>query len=297
MELIGSGEKRRLKVGNQAQQLPVRVILPLLSLAPAVSQHWDCARDVVFISFWGIINHDGVLGSVRGRIASVHKGQRLPDKGAGMEVDILSNTFLASPYKMKSFSVWYRWVQYFLSHLFHPHLSGIGPDADCVEVAEHKTKEIFQERSFHWLAIISINQSTVNIQHDIHAKSCARFFFLFHHPVVTSSVKNRNMDEDGFEAHYDVILSGTGLVQSILSAALSKSGKKVLHLDKNDFYGGDHNSTHTLEQFLALCAKRKENRGCSEATFLENETGESVKPESENIEKLCADFLERGQSV
>lgn len=32
--------------------------------------------------------------------------------------------------------------------------------------------------------------------------------------------------------HFDVIVLGTGLTESILAAALAKIGKKVLHLDK-----------------------------------------------------------------
>ncbi|KAI4281800.1 MAG: hypothetical protein L6R38_003429 [Xanthoria sp. 2 TBL-2021] len=37
---------------------------------------------------------------------------------------------------------------------------------------------------------------------------------------------------------WDVMISGTGLPQSLLALALSRSGKKVLHLDQNDYYGG-----------------------------------------------------------
>ncbi|KAI9709947.1 MAG: Rab proteins geranylgeranyltransferase component A [Bogoriella megaspora] len=37
---------------------------------------------------------------------------------------------------------------------------------------------------------------------------------------------------------WDVIISGTGLQQSLLALALSRSDKKVLHIDKNGFYGG-----------------------------------------------------------
>ncbi|KAI1967096.1 hypothetical protein LOZ58_000591 [Ophidiomyces ophidiicola] len=37
---------------------------------------------------------------------------------------------------------------------------------------------------------------------------------------------------------WDVLISGTGLPQSLLALALSRSGKRVLHTDKNDHYGG-----------------------------------------------------------
>lgn len=36
---------------------------------------------------------------------------------------------------------------------------------------------------------------------------------------------------------FDVIVIGTGLIESIVSAACSRSGKSVLHLDNNSFYG------------------------------------------------------------
>ena len=42
------------------------------------------------------------------------------------------------------------------------------------------------------------------------------------------------MDED-----YDVIICGTGLKECILSGLFSVGGKKVLHLDRNNYYGGD----------------------------------------------------------
>ncbi|KAI4342297.1 hypothetical protein MLD38_026937 [Melastoma candidum] len=45
------------------------------------------------------------------------------------------------------------------------------------------------------------------------------------------------MDEE-----YDVIVLGTGLKECILSGLLSVGGLKVLHMDKNDYYGGESTS-------------------------------------------------------
>ncbi|KAL3538708.1 hypothetical protein ACH5RR_002074 [Cinchona calisaya] len=45
------------------------------------------------------------------------------------------------------------------------------------------------------------------------------------------------MDEE-----YDVIVLGTGLKECILSGLLSVDGLKVLHMDKNDYYGGESSS-------------------------------------------------------
>jgi RAB protein geranylgeranyltransferase component A len=38
---------------------------------------------------------------------------------------------------------------------------------------------------------------------------------------------------------YDVIILGTGLKECILSGIFSVEGKKVLHMDRNNYYGGE----------------------------------------------------------
>ncbi|KAI0563402.1 GDP dissociation inhibitor [Gracilaria domingensis] len=45
------------------------------------------------------------------------------------------------------------------------------------------------------------------------------------------------------ETGFDVVVIGTDLPQAILAAALSISGSRVLHLDANDFYGGQWATT------------------------------------------------------
>jgi len=55
-----------------------------------------------------------------------------------------------------------------------------------------------------------------------------------------NSSPNKNNDNDDAtttkEDEYDVIICGTDLIQSILSSALSRAGKKVLHCDGKYFY-------------------------------------------------------------
>lgn len=50
------------------------------------------------------------------------------------------------------------------------------------------------------------------------------------------------MDEE-----YDVIVLGTGLKECILSGLLSVNGMKVLHMDRNDYYGGESSSLNLVQ--------------------------------------------------
>lgn len=53
------------------------------------------------------------------------------------------------------------------------------------------------------------------------------------------------MDEE-----YDAIVLGTGLKECIISGMLSVSGKKVLHMDRNKYYGGESASITPLEELF-----------------------------------------------
>ena len=52
------------------------------------------------------------------------------------------------------------------------------------------------------------------------------------------------------DQEYDCIILGTGLKECILSGLLSHSGKKVLHMDRNNYYGGESTSMHPLEKLF-----------------------------------------------
>ncbi|XP_038552721.1 rab GDP dissociation inhibitor beta [Micropterus salmoides] len=47
---------------------------------------------------------------------------------------------------------------------------------------------------------------------------------------------------------YDVVVLGTGLKECVLSGLMSQSGKKVLHIDRNPYYGGESASISPLEE-------------------------------------------------
>jgi Rab GDP dissociation inhibitor len=44
---------------------------------------------------------------------------------------------------------------------------------------------------------------------------------------------------DEIASEYDVVVLGTGLTECVLSGVLSVKGRKVLHIDRNDHYGGE----------------------------------------------------------
>lgn len=57
----------------------------------------------------------------------------------------------------------------------------------------------------------------------------------------------------------DIVILGTGLVESILAAALSWQGVEVLHVDNKNYYG-DSTSTLTIEQLKKWCLEVNEGK-------------------------------------
>ena len=52
-----------------------------------------------------------------------------------------------------------------------------------------------------------------------------------------TTTRKMKTDEEGLHLQYDVILYGTGLVESIVASALARAGKSILHCDASDHYG------------------------------------------------------------
>ncbi|GJJ07809.1 hypothetical protein Clacol_002014 [Clathrus columnatus] len=70
------------------------------------------------------------------------------------------------------------------------------------------------------------------------------------------------------ETHFDVLILGTGLTQSITAAALSKAGHTVAHIDLENYYGGDQASL-TQEELIDWYKKRpSQNNFISSAELL-----------------------------
>jgi hypothetical protein len=59
------------------------------------------------------------------------------------------------------------------------------------------------------------------------------------------------MDEE-----YDAIVLGTGLKECIISGLLSVDGLKVLHIDRNNYYGGASASLNLVQVRVWWCGGR-----------------------------------------
>ncbi|KAF3435088.1 hypothetical protein FNV43_RR22175 [Rhamnella rubrinervis] len=73
------------------------------------------------------------------------------------------------------------------------------------------------------------------------------------------------LNRDAMDVEYDVIVLGTGLKECILSGLLSVNGLKVLHMDRNDYYGGESTSLNLIQLWKRFRESDKppENFGAS----------------------------------
>ena len=71
----------------------------------------------------------------------------------------------------------------------------------------------------------------------------------------------RSMDEwqSAFAEEWDVVVLGTGMKECLLSGLLSVAGKKVLHLDRNNYYGGASASLDVQQLFAKFAGDEKPN--------------------------------------
>lgn len=59
------------------------------------------------------------------------------------------------------------------------------------------------------------------------------------------------------DGEYDAVILGTGLKECILSGLLALNGKKILHLDRREYYGGDSASVN-LAKFYELAGRSED---------------------------------------
>ncbi|XP_069841806.1 rab proteins geranylgeranyltransferase component A 2-like isoform X2 [Dendropsophus ebraccatus] len=82
---------------------------------------------------------------------------------------------------------------------------------------------------------------------------------------------------DDLPAELDVVILGTGLPESIIAAACSRIGQRVLHLDSKNYYGGNWASFtfSGLQTWIADCQKEEtsgEEPAINQENILENES-------------------------
>lgn len=59
------------------------------------------------------------------------------------------------------------------------------------------------------------------------------------------------------EENYDIIVLGTGLSECVLSGLFSIDGKKVLHIDRQDYYGGESASLNLTQLYKKFKPKKE----------------------------------------
>ncbi|KAI8811453.1 GDP dissociation inhibitor-domain-containing protein [Cladochytrium replicatum] len=113
------------------------------------------------------------------------------------------------------------------------------------------------------------------------------------HAAATPSEDDRSDEPQHLlPSSFDVIVIGTGLTESITSAALSRAGLSVLHLDSQPFYGG-HGTTLRLDQLLEFAAGQSQSLGYSDFTFAVHDIFPPNQTYTlEEIAQLRTDLLE-----
>ncbi len=97
------------------------------------------------------------------------------------------------------------------------------------------------------------------------------------HHVSPSPPIDPDLDEEGLsKSGYDVIICGTGLVQSILASALARAGRSVLHCDGNAHYG-ELDAVLSLDHLAEWAQKHAPDEGSDSkapATIVESRPGD-----------------------
>jgi RAB protein geranylgeranyltransferase component A len=70
---------------------------------------------------------------------------------------------------------------------------------------------------------------------------------------------NHGLNREDMNEEYDLVVEGTGLIESIVACAAAKCGKSILHLDSNDYYGRN-SATFPLGEFLEWSKEHKGTR-------------------------------------
>lgn len=92
--------------------------------------------------------------------------------------------------------------------------------------------------------------------------------------------------------HFDLIILGTGIVESVVSCAASKCGKKVLHIDSNDYYGNDHCSI-PFEQLVRESKALQDKPSSCSNSIADMSPIDSLTELSSSIKNCCPSYSNR----
>ncbi|KAH9510030.1 hypothetical protein Btru_044867 [Bulinus truncatus] len=91
------------------------------------------------------------------------------------------------------------------------------------------------------------------------------------------------MASEDFPDDFDIIVLGTGLTETIVAAAFSRIGLKVLHLERNDYYGGAYSNFN----FEGIENWRSANENLQNDCKSESEISENIKNKLKDGESVA----------
>ncbi|KAJ7996391.1 hypothetical protein DPEC_G00236600 [Dallia pectoralis] len=100
------------------------------------------------------------------------------------------------------------------------------------------------------------------------------------------------MAADNLPSEFDVIILGTGLSESVIAAACSRVGQRVLHVDRRSYYAGNW-ASFTFNGLLSWIEEYKQGGGSDKALDVKVEEGEealalsTVDTSITNVEVFC----------
>ncbi|KAK0545339.1 hypothetical protein OC846_005714 [Tilletia horrida] len=96
------------------------------------------------------------------------------------------------------------------------------------------------------------------------------------------------------KTHYDAVIVGTGLTESILAAALASVGRQVLHIDQNSWYGGRTWASLSLKELVQWSQESspyKDERYKTSLTFPAFEQQGQGAAATENAKEIPSELL------
>ncbi|XP_003410964.1 rab proteins geranylgeranyltransferase component A 2 [Loxodonta africana] len=97
---------------------------------------------------------------------------------------------------------------------------------------------------------------------------------------------------DSLPTEFDVVIIGTGLPESILAAASSRSGQRVLHVDSRSYYGGNWASfsfsglLSWLKEYQENCVDGEESTAAWQGLIHETEEAITLRKKDETIQHV-----------